>query len=273
MACGIASATSITYQTVYGYDPTTGYETVTQIGTFNAVNLNVSSPASLFSFESFAALGIANASYVNGDSTFDYEFTNQVTTFQVTNNDTSSDTVTASVNSLLNEDPGTNMPNPNGSGDVKSVGVDLGFGFTGNTPNQQTIALATTPAGGVTLNSGQTYTYAGLPVTYTNGIGYELCDSFGNTYAGSGCNQNIGNTEASTGFKFGLTDTQQFGESLDGTGLLNLNIQATTTYSAEAEVTYEYSVPPSGTPEPASMALMGGALIGLGLLGKRFKKN
>jgi hypothetical protein len=38
-------------------------------------------------------------------------------------------------------------------------------------------------------------------------------------------------------------------------------------------VLYDYSPNPSGTPEPATMALMGGALIGLGMLGKRLKKN
>jgi hypothetical protein len=38
-----------------------------------------------------------------------------------------------------------------------------------------------------------------------------------------------------------------------------------------AEVDYTYTA--AGTPEPTTMALMGGALIGLGLIGKRFKRS
>lgn len=39
-----------------------------------------------------------------------------------------------------------------------------------------------------------------------------------------------------------------------------------------ATITYDYSIP-NGTPEPATFALMGGALLGLGMLHKRRKKS
>jgi hypothetical protein len=288
VAAGLSTAAASADTITYGVDPSTGNLTITQTATLTATTLNVASPTALFSFQSFnsliagGALG-ATAQYVSPDSSFDLQFTNSVTNFSVTNNDTSTDTVSASVNSLINVDPGTNMPNANGSGDRKNASGDLGFGFTGNTPNQQNIATASTPAGGVTLTNGQTYTYSPLPATYTDGVSYNFLNSntaaactFGDTNLSDACAlQLFSNSYVNTDFTYGLTDTQQFGENLVGSGILNLNIQATSTLTAVAEVTYEYTVPSptNPTPEPASIALFGGALVGIGLLRKRTRNS
>jgi len=58
--------------------------------------------------------------------------------------------------------------------------------------------------------------------------------------------------------------------SIGGAGSVSATVIGTGMLVAEIDYTYTF---PSGTPEPTTMALMGGALLGLGLLGKRFKKS
>jgi PEP-CTERM motif len=41
----------------------------------------------------------------------------------------------------------------------------------------------------------------------------------------------------------------------------------------EVTVLYDYIIPTTGTPEPTTMALMGGALLGLGFIGRRLKRS
>jgi len=292
-AAGLASATSINCSgtlsnptVTFGTDASTGLDTVTQCASF-AAPLNTNSP---FNFGSFNSLGITNGVYESADTTFDYQFSNILTQFQVTNNDTETDTINASVQSLITNSSTTTLPNyPSFSGFLQTADGTNGLLIpnASNTfaPNAGVGTQTTTLAAitGQTLAQGSTYVYVGLPVTYTDGIyltingnnGNNAC-SFGDTDRGDDCNSHFndsGNFFLTNSFVFGTSDNQMFGESVTGSGNLNLNIIATTNYTAEAEVTYEYTVS-TGTPEPTTMVLMGGALVGLGLFGKkRFRKS
>jgi hypothetical protein len=71
---------------------------------------------------------------------------------------------------------------------------------------------------------------------------------------------------------FSLTGSTHSFFSGDGGGN-NIDQHVTTTARFQAEIDYIYTVPPppSSTPEPATLVLMGTALAGIGLLRKRIK--
>jgi len=69
---------------------------------------------------------------------------------------------------------------------------------------------------------------------------------------------------------FSLTDNTLTGTLIGNTGGNTTATQATTEFTV-GDVIYTYTPPPSGAPEPATLFLMGSALVGVGVLRKRFK--
>jgi hypothetical protein len=272
----------------YGTDTSTGFETITQTITIGSGPLNANENSTLFTFMDFNSLinsqmltgmGI-NYTYKN-DTTFDYQFTQTVNSFTVTNNDTSggTDQFVGTVTSAVNLDTATTMPNSNGSGDRKTVTGDLGIGYVGNTP--QSLAVTLVNSGLQTLPFNSTFTYPGTPITVTGGVSWNInvgnmnnACSFGDVNSGDGCTAALtanGTYSGNGSFIYGLDATGAFSVAGGGsTPNVDLTVQGSATQTAEAEVTYEFTTSATSlTPEPTTMVLFGSALVGLGLLRRR----
>ncbi len=108
-------------------------------------------------------------------------------------------------------------------------------------------------------------TATNLTLGFPTGTGGDGLTGVTKTISGADLANYIGSGDFNLG-----GSTKAFSTFAGGGG--NINVAQSTTAAFSAEIDYTYSIP-SGTPEPATMALMGGALIGLSLLGRRFKKS
>lgn len=257
----------------YGTDPSTGLHTVTQTVTFPSQALPAQAPAALATFANFASLGIA-ANYVAGDTTMDYQFSNHITQFQVTNNDTQTDSVNFGLNSIVTPDPGTNLSATDTHGVCQNIG---NAGATFVLPANCTNTFAIVNQMNVSINGGATFTLGGLPINDTLGVCVFNGGTFGtvNATGGGKCAETLTNDAVYAGGgsnSFGIQDAgSYFFSAASMSSNANLTFNSTVTFTGTAEITYEYVIP-SGTPEPATMVLFGSALVGLGLLRKRVRQ-
>lgn len=144
---------------------------------------------------------------------------------------------------------------------ISLTGITLGGASTPScpeaTPSSACSAVAYTPPPIETANIDPEY---GLP-TGVGGLGLD-----GVTKSITGAD--LANYTGGGAFTLGGS-TKSFSTFAGGGNNINTNINSQAEFSAEIDYTYTV---PSGAPEPATMALVGGGLLGLGFLG-RFRRK
>jgi len=263
---GLASATTITYNLVSDNGTTSTY-TATETYSSGAVSTTSGTPSALAQFDYFGNLGLTGATLTG--ATLYYGYTAQINSLSVTNNGATAG-ITVSLANAFSVDSGTTLP----SADLTNLlsGANSGGGATLN----QTVDTRSVP--GFTnqnITAGGTYSIPSPTFLPASGE-YNLMRILGAISGSNTSTTPVALTSSlytGTGFfDFGANDSVSFVGQIVGGGSPNVTVTSNTQFSATSTLVYTYTVadpPPSSTPEPATFALFGGALLGAGLLRKR----
>jgi hypothetical protein len=198
-----------------------------------------------------------------------FRATETVTSFILTNNSAATQKFDAQIASIVNSDPDNTANSADAFSEEPVDLFDTRGGILGLCPNVSPFAC-----GKITLTAGQIHQYGPFSASNT-----DVAQGF---TTGTGVNGVFGVVQsvdpgnfssylaAPGNTTFALTGSTEISTTFVGGGG-QIGLSQTTTAGFQAEVDYTFT-PATATPEPGTMILLGGALVGLGLFRKRFAR-